>query len=51
MIKAWTKNTIAKASIAKESVKGEKNLFIKSLGLKNGKDNKNSYYNFQFNLL
>ena len=50
-IKAWKMNTIAKALAAKESVKGEKNFLIKSLGLKKGKDNKNSYYNFQFKLL
>ena len=51
MIKAWTTNTITKALTANESVKGEKNLFIKRLGLKKGKDDKNSCYNFQFKLV
>ena len=50
-IKAWTTNTITDALRANDSVKCEKNLFIKSLGLKKGKDNKNSYYNFQFKSL
>ena len=36
-IKAWTTNTIAKALTTNQSVKGEKNLFIKSLGLKKGR--------------
>ena len=40
--KAWIPNTIAKALTAKESVKGENNLFIKSLGLKKGEDSKHS---------
>ena len=50
-IKAWATNTIAKALTTKESVKGEKNHFIKSPNLKKGKYNKNSYYNFQSKLL
>ena len=37
VIKGWAINIIAKAMVAKESVKGEKILFIKSLSLKKGK--------------
>ena len=46
-IKAWTTDIVRDELLKKQSIKGSKNLYIISLGIKNAQHSNKSYYDFK----